>query len=33
MLSEDPRAVPAEQIAAIDVVATAVGGEFVHGGL
>ena len=33
VLSEDPRAVPSEQIAAIDVVATAVGGEFVHGGL
>ncbi|MFL0424413.1 amidohydrolase [Micrococcus luteus] len=33
VLSEDPRAVPSDQIAAIDVVATAVGGEFVHGGL
>lgn len=33
VLSADPRAVPSEEIAAIDVVATAVGGEFVHGGL
>ena len=33
VLGEDPRAVPSDQIAAIDVVATAVGGEVVHGGL
>ncbi|MCK6095105.1 amidohydrolase [Micrococcus sp. EYE_162] len=33
VLSEDPREVPSEEIADIEVVATAVGGEFVHGGL
>lgn len=33
VLSDDPRAVPSDAIAAIEVVATAVGGRFVHGGL
>lgn len=33
VLSDDPRAVPSDAIAAIEVVATTVGGRFVHGGL
>ena len=33
VLSDDPRSAPSEQISAIEVVATAVGGRFVHGGL
>lgn len=33
VLSDDPRAVPSDAIAEIEVVATVVGGRFVHGGL